>query len=398
MDRVLSLFQEIERDLSRPVYKDFTWILTDLETFTEWINQDNRASMRMDPDSSPGLPWSQRGSTNGEIFGYVPGLGYDKRLLEDLRISVIQRLAELEQAPAADPISLFIKQEYHKQKKADESRWRLIASVGLTDQIIARMLFEPFFDFVLDRPLRFRMAIGWGLTLPGALPFMNHYIGPDPVESADKSAWDWTVQPWVFDAFYAICLRLFGGRSEQFYTVLRHHLATMCYHKVFDINGRRYRQEHGGIMPSGWFMTILFNSVAQLILHAYADDGDEFPWPLVMGDDTIQQPASKRYWERLTHAGCILKDVCDERDFAGFNFKPASYHPVYTTKYNFKMHHIEPDVLPETLASYQWLYAFEPHLEEIHRYMRYIGAGHLVVSARDMQRRVLGLPITTPRL
>ncbi|APG75965.1 hypothetical protein 2 [Beihai sobemo-like virus 13] len=374
-------------------------MLDDLETFTDWINQQNRETMRMDPDSSPGIPWHSAGSTNGEIFDYVPGFGYNKNRLEELRLAVKQRLVELEVGSALDPISLFIKQEYHKQKKADEERWRLISSVGLTDQIVARMLFEPFFDYVLARPMQFRMAIGWGLTAPGSLTFMNAHIGPDPVEAADKSAWDWTVQPWLFDVFYNICLALFDSRDDRFKTIMRHHLRAICYDKVFDINGRRYRQELPGIMPSGWFMTILFNSVSQLILHAYADDGDEFAWPLVMGDDTIQPQASPQYWDRIRKTGCILKELSNERDFCGFNFSPEAYLPVYGLKYDFAIHHIEPSVLKETLASFQWLYAFVPQqLSSIQRYIREIGYADLVVRPQDMQRRVLGLPVRMPRL
>ncbi|APG75735.1 hypothetical protein 2 [Beihai sobemo-like virus 12] len=363
-------------------------MLEDVTTFTSWINNINRETMRMDPDSSPGLPW---GGTNGDRFGYVPCAGYDPNKLDELRMAVLIRIEELKVAPALDPIFVFIKQEMHKKSKAVEGRWRLICGVGLTDQIVARILFEPYFDFLLDHPLIYKTAIGWGLTSHGSLSYMNFFLGGGQLQAADKSAWDWTVQPWVFEVFKEIMHKMHIGREDLWHQLMEHHIDAICYHKVLDIVGRKLDCPPG-IMPSGWFMTIAFNSVAQLILHAYADDNNEFDWPFVMGDDTIQKPASDRYWKRMTTTGAKIKDIVTTREFVGFVFKDRSYHPSYTVKYNCKMNNIPPEVLVETLTSYQWLYAFEPEkLKIIHRYMCEIGASSHIVTSSEMADRVLGL-------
>lgn len=358
------------------------------DIFAAWVNNENRDTMRMDPDSSPGLPW---GGTNGDRFKYEPGVGYSVEKLTELRTAVLIRIEELKGKPTLDPIFVFIKQEMHKRAKAKEGRWRLISGVGLTDQIVARILFEPFFDFLLEHPLEYKTAIGWGLTSHGSLSYMNHYLGGGKLQAADKSAWDWTVQPWVFDVFWLVMTRMHIGREQLWHTLMTSHLRAICHHKRFDLAGKVV-DGLPGIMPSGWFLTIAFNSIAQLILHAYADINDEFEWPLTMGDDTIQPPASNEYWERMTKTGAKIKDVVLAREFCGFIFKQNSYHPSYIAKYNCKMNNIRPEVLKETLSSYQWLYAFEKErLRVIHQYMCAIGASALILTSEQMKERVLGL-------
>lgn len=308
----------------------------------------------LEPTSTPGYPWVQLGNSNAECFGYVPGLGYVGDKVADLYQAVRQRLYTLETTPKIDNIFLFIKQEPHKPAKAQQRRWRLISGIGATDQLIAEMLFRPFLDEMTNNPCRYGMAVGWAPVLENAIPFIMSHLSGLTV-CADKSAWDWTVQPWLCDYMKSFLSKLCPGVS----TVVQNHVEAVMGKKTFQWPGGKYHWDKRGVFCSGWKLTITGNSIMQHACHRMAGGTGNMQ---ANGDDTCQAEEPPEYWENLRKLGPIIKEIRRDGtiEFCGLEITPDGYYPMYGAKHTFVLTHLKPKIAREVLLSYQYLYPFEP--------------------------------------
>jgi hypothetical protein len=310
--------------------------------------------------------------------------------VEELRYSVLQKLDILTREPHLEDIFTFIKQEPHKRVKADTGSWRLISGVSCTDQLVAIMCAEELLDFFIDNPMIYKTAIGWGFCMEGGIAWLKHHMPFSPI-AADKSAWDWTVQPWIYELFAELMDWFHDDEPDFLRAILRNHIKAVETLKVFDAAGLRVAQPNPGIVASGWAWTIFFNCLGQIFLHFYADVEGRFPPPLVMGDDTVQEPTSDSYWDRMKRTGALLKEIEPGPFFCGIKLLETGFEPVYMPKYCYNFHHLSKDIAPEVLSSYQWLFAYLPkHLNVIHRWMRSLGVATLVTPGRVMRAKMEG--------
>ena len=333
--------------------------LRDIDSFKVLVDR------ALDPASSPGLPFMRQGSTSALAFGWEEGTGYSD--LYSLYFAVLERIDKLVEGPVMDPINLFVKHEPHKPSKVENKAWRLISGVSVVDQLVDEILHGDFLDLVIERPCGYNMTIGWSQYQEHGLRLINLLVRGD-VDAADKGSWDWTVQPWHFELLEKFLVWLNDDYDDITMKVMVNHLRALGGPKVFKAKGRTFETTEEGVMPSGWKLTILANSLMQIFSHYLACErcGITYPTPLSQGDDTVQPAVDDElYWYELSRTGCILKErqrfSCkrDGFEFCGMIFRRRSFHPVYLDKHAFHIRNIDPLVFRETIQSYQLLYLFD---------------------------------------
>jgi hypothetical protein len=357
----------------------------------------NRGTIRIDPKSSPGHPWCKFRPTNGDCFGYKPYLGYEPHQCAELRHQVIQRLIALETGAILYPIYVFIKPEPHKPAKAAEGRWRLIAGVSVVDRIAHQLYQEPLSTYFCDNYFTHDTAAGWSVMMNSGLQHFNKvYPAGEEWDCADKSAWDWTVQGWVY-----LLLAEFVSSFYDFSPFIQNLVSNMIksvggigFTRKMDLGSGFVNLDTEGVQLSGNYLTLLGNSFMQHIVHYYADVHEQAPVPLAQGDDTLQRPCSKEYWAEMLKAGLILKTVdrVTVPEFCGMTYSLNRFDPVYEDKHNFMLYNCKDEVLAATIQSYQWLYMFnDEKLAALQLWLRLLEEEERVVRKERMRSKVLGV-------
>nr|WPR18194.1 MAG: protease polymerase P70 [Chemarfal virus 255] len=187
-----------------------------------------------------------------------------------------------------------------------------------------------------------------------------------PVQCADKSSWDWTVQPWVAELVSDLLVDLLVGDSQIIRTVAKNHCMSMLSHQKIDLNGLKLQFRNVGRLPSGWLFTIFFNCIGQSAVDALAclRTGSKRGLLKAMGDDTIQTVQPERYWKELRTL-CLIKQVDTYRpgqmfEFCGTIMNKSGGTPSKRNSHAFRLHFLQDDVRDETLQSYLYLYACDP--------------------------------------
>nr|WPR18251.1 MAG: protease polymerase P70 [Chemarfal virus 51] len=391
---------------------NFPQLATD-KAMSLWMSEVRNGERRIDPDSSPGNPWCKIAPTNGEVFEFDELAGYTGGNIQLLRESVIDRMLALHENPLMDDIHLFIKPEPHNAEKVEKHKWRLISGVGLTDQIVVRLLTEELVTDINEHPLVDGLAAGWSPFTEGGFTAILNTVGRGPIQCADRSSWDWSCQEFLILMLGEVMVWLCDDMPKHFQKVLINHVIAIAGKKTFENNG--HKTTHGpGVMLSGWYWTLLGNSIMQILAQELTNvkRGEETENHLSMGDDTVGKPLSAEFLETMQNCtGMIIKEVHtyhDEFEFCGMHFqhssrkrsigqfRKASFHPVYVGKHAHQLSHMTVEEAIELLPSYQWLYMFDAErLQAIHRWMRAVGAADRIVSPTVMQRKVIGLPYRT---
>lgn len=340
----------------------------------------------IDMQSSPGLSALARfGATNGEVLKYdIYRNTFDPNRVSMLKSLVLNRLyAVLNAKPAdlvdpheagvCDPIKLFIKPEPHKDEKVKTGRLRLISSVSLIDSCVDRFLFLRTTYKVLSVVYEYKtpVMIGW-TPLKGG--YTQIYRGWEKVKKfvcIDKSAWDWSLPYWLIEAMMEVLISISDDAPVWWIQAVetRFHLLFKNPQFAFSDFGK-VRQGVSGIMKSGCYLTILLNSIGQLMLHVLAclhlnqsEAIHEF-MPKVLGDDSVQPefPFVDEYVDYLTELGFVCKvEKLDHIDFAGFVYKDNKFYPAYPSKHLFKLRYLPVDeyLAKSTLMNFQVLYTFD---------------------------------------
>lgn len=340
----------------------------------------------IDWDSTPGIPLNKLGSNNGQIFGWN-GVTVDDQRCRYIYACVKSRYEQLLKQPALDPIQLFIKPEPHKAKKRDLKAWRLIHSVSLIDNMVCRIMLGPLLEAMIDGYQDIPNKAGWTPS-SGGYRFL-HAKMPGRKVMADKSQWDFTLQPWIVRIYAQLLDRLTehledeNGFTTCWRTVVGHHLSRLFFDCQFAVGRYRIRQTTMGIMKSGWYGTIAFNSIAQVALHLLASFRSQTNWrrtmPFVLGDDTVQPDLlSETYADCLRQTGCVLKEMesLPHFVFGGHTFDDKTCVPTYKAKHAWTLLHLDNRTAAETLESYQLLYThddqgFRPFIQQLMKDLNY---------------------------
>jgi len=320
-------------------------------------------------DSSPGLPFSRYYTLNKDLFGWN-GVTVDDAKTKVVYAALQQRFRELARGPALDPIALFVKPEPHKLSKRDKQAWRIIHNVSIIDNLVCRVLLGRFFSRSIELYRDIPSKAGWAPSSGGYAWLLNQLPGMKLM--ADKSAWDFTCQGWVVEAFAGLIDRLYPDSTPETKTILGHHLSALFGSCTLSIGPARIKQRTRGVLKSGWYGTIGFNSVAQVALHVLAAIRLKEDWrvsvPHSLGDDTVQTAlVPPGYLEMIQRGGCIVKEhlVATSIQFGGHEFEGSICVPLYSSKHVWMLLHLDPAVAAEALETYQYLYALSPPMLSI---------------------------------
>nr|UGO57332.1 MAG: hypothetical protein 1 [Riboviria sp.] len=341
-----SRLKDVVLEMAAQALQDARWeIPSDFLTYTHYL----RVVKELDWNSSPGYPYCLNCTTN-RLFFEVNNLGEPSQLAcERVWMIVKERLEQRD----ADPVRLFVKPEPHTEKKLAVGRYRLISSVSVIDQIIDHMIFGAFNKALIINCHYTPIKTGW-------TPYCGGWreVPVSGTVACDKSAWDWTVKPWLIENELLLRQMLCNNLTAQWKD-----LAVWRYSKLFFDNrfvtsgGLVLKQKEPGVMKSGCVNTIASNSLMQLILHLRCavelnlDLG--FLW--AMGDDVIQDYQPQEYFDLLSQF-CVLKEVTPNVEFAGFTYYGYRCEPNYKGKHAYNLLHQDERFHNETSDSYALLY------------------------------------------
>jgi hypothetical protein len=337
-----------------------------IETFFSMLRE-------VDMTSSPGWPWKEFYTTNKDMLMEVSGSLNLPNVMQ-LYDAVEERLERLKSLPVADDINLFVKDELHKKRKVEDGAFRLISSVSITDSMVDRVLFGEFFEncYSFEGFSTTPNKAGWTPYLGGYKWLARRYRRGKTL-FADKKSWDWTMQGWTAYCIMEVMVRLCGLTPVRRNQIRNRLLALFC-DAMFNVGGwLRFRQCLAGLMKSGCLGTIVWNGMAQVMLHCLAEIrriGVVTDLPDTIGDDTLQKAmeALDEYIRCLNEAGCIARDyhVADlseggKLDFAGHFFDHVESIPAYGPKHMGCLYEGSEFRL-EQLESYLRLYTFDPQI------------------------------------
>lgn len=333
------------------------------------------ALLDVDLNSVPGqCSLNRLGSTNREVFG-VTETGYDIAKVTVVKAAVWHRYTQvLEGNKLADPIKVFIKQEPHKREKIEDGRLRLIMSVSLVDALVDRILFMKLMWKVVNNYHKTGIMIGWSPVNGGYRLLESKFSGK--TLSMDKKTWDWSVPAWLLDAVCDVIMSLSVSAPVWWKKAVRTRFDCLFEDPEFVFSdGSRAKQSQPGIMKSGCYLTILINSVAQILLHEMAIFSLSIPREeteplLVVGDDTLQKWFDRylecvAYWSSLGFK-IEVEQHSGEPEFAGFKYKNG-YIPAYRQKHYFQLAYLTPnrELAQQTLQNYQILYWFDKDMLDV---------------------------------
>lgn len=313
----------------------------------------------------------------GAALGASPGpIGqiFEPEKVQVFKEAVWRRIMALNNGMLlADPLKVFIKTEPHSLKKIAEGRFRLISGVSMVDAMVDRIIFGWLADRVLASVGKTPIRVGWTPLRGGWRELRNAFMGKR-VTCIDKSSWDWTMQEWVVLALERLVMELTFDAPEWLQGLIRKRFQLLFRKAVFQFaDGTQARQASVGVMKSGCFMTIIFNSLAQMLLHAGAkirmgrDPYEDFPQ--AMGDDTVQEtPFQLRdYVAHLEKLGCIVKGVkiASFIEFAGVQIVQEGFVPSYWKKHLFKLANCDLDNFAEFCQAMTIFYYFDERMVKI---------------------------------
>lgn len=320
----------------------------------------------LNPRSTVGMCSFRRlGQTVEMVLGGNPREGTaDPERVNLLRQAVWQRFRE---PGSPDPIRVFVKHEPHKVSKLEEGRLRLISAVSLVDAMVDRVLFLWLAKSILERFGTNPMAVGWSPLAGGHRWVSDAFRGYRKTRSLDMTAWDWTMPGWLILAIkdvikdLLVCAPGFWGEKVDARWEALFRDAWFCFG-----DGSLTQQRGWGIMKSGCYLTIIMNTISQLVRHSLVTTrlGLGYLPTIFLGDDQtiVDFPRFQEYEAATRSLGFLLKDSVVEVDrigFAGFVVEPRAVYPEYREKHVFLITHSPDDALVDRLWAYQILYAFD---------------------------------------
>lgn len=308
---------EFKSDISLSKHLVFSDVI-DFKLLPDLVRSIDDCIDDSDPDSTPGIPlnfYSSKKATWCEDRKSLILIVLD-RLEYMLNFSLNPTTgSQLVDAFVCDPIYTFIKDEPHKREKLDKNRLRIISGVSLVDNLIERLLFSKQNKLEIELNSDIPFKPGMGLHDDGQEKLFSWFKARQaeyPVCSSDVSGWDWSIPAWLLDAALAYRARFCKG------SVPWYHLACIRFEcmkrKVFQLpSGKRYSQQHPGILPSGSYITSATNSHMRLILCFVVQLmlGYDFTSEAeggVMGDDALERYIQGML-EMYTSLGFTVKGI-----------------------------------------------------------------------------------------
>jgi len=263
--------------------------------------------------------------------------------------------------------------------------------------MIDRMIYQDLADAIVKSYDATPIMVGWSPMHSGCA-LLKMKLGTGPYLNIDKSSWDWTVPPWLLRLAVETITQLSVLPPRGWLTLHYSRSAILFGRPNFRLSdGSLYKQPVPGIVKSGMYLTILMNSLCQLLLHLVLEDLLEIraPLPVFMGDDSSQVvfPEQEAYCTLMYRLGFRVKVQVSQRiEFAGIEVVSwGCFKPLYVAKNFFSLMHQSPDTLPEALQSLQYLYFHDSRLlRELWHVCAQTGNLPSVVSIKDLLDVVVG--------
>nr|QBF54038.1 P1-P2 [Luffa aphid-borne yellows virus] len=319
-----------------------------------FLEDFKQAVFSLELDAGVGVPYiaygipSHRGWVEDPaLLPVLTRLVFD-RLQKMSETSFEQLTAEqLVQQGLCDPIRVFVKGEPHKQSKLDEGRYRLIMSVSLVDQLVARVLFQN----QNKREICLWRAIpskpGFGLSTDGQtsefLELLADQMSTTPevvvarwreyLVPTDCSGFDWSVAAWMLEDEMEVRNRLTLENNNLTRRLRACWLKCLSTSVLCLSDGSLYAQRVPGVQKSGSYNTSSSNSRIR-VMAAYHCGAT---WAMAMGDDALESVDTNL--EVYKDLGFKV-EVSGELEFCSHIFvRPDLALPVNRAKMLYKLIH-----------------------------------------------------------
>ncbi|AYN77812.2 P1-P2 fusion protein [Pumpkin polerovirus] len=322
-------------------------------------------------DAGVGVPYIAYGKTtlaqwvhDESLLPLVARLAFDRlKKMSEVSFEALSP-EELVQAGLCDPIRVFVKGEPHKQSKLDEGRYRLIMSVSMVDQLVARVLFQNQnkTEIALWRAIPSKPGLGLSTDeqITDFARNLSQYVKEsrgdiierwhECVVPTDCSGFDWSVSSWMLEDDMVVRNNLTLNNTELTKRLRAAWLKCIANSVLCLSDGTLLAQEFPGVQKSGSYNTSSSNSRIRVMASIYAGAS----WCIAMGDDALESSDT----DLRVYSDLGLKvEVSDKLEFCSHHFKSSSLAiPVNVGKMLYKLIHgynIRPGCTPmEVIANY----------------------------------------------
>lgn len=261
----------------------------DKETILKLIH-----SNRVDGSRSAGQPYQSEGMpTIADVIKNIGPEGLSEKVLSEWNNEFF--------------VKIFLKSEPHKKKKIDSGMLRIIKCFPVHKMIKHQLILRPAMDALVSEWRKSPIKYAFSPNKPGHCEHLaSVFKGHEKIVDMDKSNWDYSMFAYFFVALEKIFLNLAVRDSSC--PEARFNEWKVDLHSVFEeilkdvrnycSNGNVFLAKDVGTMLSGFFGTIGFNSIAQLVLHILIMKRLELPDedildmsknPIIAGGDDTKQ-------------------------------------------------------------------------------------------------------------
>nr|UHS71965.1 MAG: hypothetical protein 1 [Luteoviridae sp.] len=247
-------------------------------------------SSTINPSKSSGFPYCAQGQPS------------NKQVLEAMGEQGFAQHVKNQWDTLDFEMKVFLKGEPTKKSKLEKGMPRVITGFPLDVTVKHAAVFRNLATSMVKNWKKTPVKYAFSPANPGHLEHLSSVLTKEVWES-DKSTWDYNFHDYIGRISRMVVQQLAIQPKE--WTDAQHadflQDVENCFKQVFEhalyrtSDGTTFKPRSAGIMKSGWFMTIVINSIAQLVVHALVcmrlemTDEEIISLPIVAGGDDVNQ-------------------------------------------------------------------------------------------------------------
>jgi len=327
----------------------------------------------IDPKKSSGFPYAEQGMpTNGQVLSAFGERGFAQKIVNEWDGFALY-------------LKIFLKGEPTKKSKLDKGMPRCILGFPTDVTVKHASVFLPFTQNLVKQWKKTPVKYAFSPANPGHIEHMKESL-PGAIWESDKSNWDYMMFLWIAqvvrDSIKLLVVPPPGWSEEQLAEYKKD--VDGCFKQVFEdvlyrtSSGHVYKANAPGRMPSGWFLTIAVNSMAQLGVHVMTcmrlgmTDDEILSTPIVCGGDDVNQapvPAGvAAYVAEAAKLGVEMEiherdDLYNSEYFSSdlrMGVEGPEFHPKRWTKHIEHLRTVKRENLADALTSHMENYRHSP--------------------------------------
>nr|WIL96165.1 putative RNA-dependent RNA polymerase P1-P2 fusion protein [Carrot polerovirus 2] len=331
-----------------------SFCLTETLKWSDFIEEFKLAILSLELEAGVGVPFVAYGKRthrdwveNPQLLPVLARMTFDRlQKISEVNFEAMTP-EELVQNGLCDPIRLFVKGEPHKQSKLDEGRYRLIMSVSLLDQLVARVLFQSQNKLEIALWRAVPSKPGFGLSTDDQIEDFTNCLAKQVGETADEvipnwqnflvptdcSGFDWSVSDWLLEDDMEVRNRLTINCTPLLRRLRAGWLKCISNSVLCLSDGTLLAQTVPGVQKSGSYNTSSSNSRIR-VMAAYHSGAS---WAMAMGDDALESVDT----DLSVYKDLGFKvEVSEQLEFCSHIFKERNLAiPVNTNKMLYKLIH-----------------------------------------------------------